>query len=146
MHERILAVRPWPVAVFRKLRVKVVLSLSGIAVGLPLRTGFELALHGSEISVEAVFQGGCKVQFLGVRNQVRVVEHRELCGQAVALLFGVYRRLVGGEGVILMNLRELVFERKGSLRLQGGDPWLAQHPGNGGVGPQCVCPGLGECA
>ena len=123
-----------------KLRVKVIFSLPGVAVRLPLEARLELAFDRPEIAVEAVFERCCKIQLLGIRDFVRIVEDRSLESNAVALLLIMDGRLVGREGIVFVNLFPSVFEGKGGFSLQGCYPRFAQHPRKGCVGAQCVCP------
>ena len=68
VHERILRVRSWSVAVRCERRILIIFSLSDVSVGLPLHSGLERALLVVPPLVPVVLEGSGKIQFLRIRD------------------------------------------------------------------------------
>ena len=94
VHERIVGIRSWSVAIGRERRVFKVFALSHIAVGLPLHSGLERALDIVPALYPVVFERGRKVKLLRIYDLVGEICLRKHRRQVVALGLRVDCRLV----------------------------------------------------
>ena len=144
VHVRVVRIGSWPVSVRRQGGVLIVLSQADVAVGLPLHTGLEDALHGAEVVQPVVLEGGGVIEFPGVRDAVGVEGEGQCGGQEIPLFFRVNGGLGRSEGVVQVVVRPVVVVIDGSFQAQVRDPGTTQHPHQFGMRRQEVVPGLRE--
>ena len=142
MHERVVGVWSWPVAVCCKGWVLIIFSLTHIAVGFPLHSGLERTLRVIPAFVPVVFQGCCKIQLLGVCYLVREVCQRKAVCEIVAFLLRMYGWLVRSVRLVFVIMIQVVIEIHGRVQLEVGYPRAVEEPCKGGVSSECVVPVL----